>query len=184
MTAPPVFWYSQTNKSDCDAAPRTITEYNECFLDNSDTTDNENEVFGGEFLEKRKKETYSKKRKANDKTVNKSPGSSKLSRIETDKLQIPEEKTQDENKNVNLQDDTKQEILEEGSSKQFLDSLLSLQNSLLKPLHTPGYETGAQKGETSTPKRSQPRPWTNKLSTNWMNVFEVSILEIFLLEFL
>lgn len=167
MATPVVFQYSETNKSDCDAASRTIAEYDDHFLDLSDMTDND--VFGGESLERRKKETYSKKRKASDKTVN----SAKLSRLETEKLQISEGKIQeDKDPKVNYQDDTEQETFDESCSKHFLDNLLSLQDSFLKPSHTHGNETGAHKDETSTPSRSQPRPWTNKLSTDWKNVFE------------
>ncbi|XP_045109399.1 little elongation complex subunit 2-like isoform X2 [Portunus trituberculatus] len=172
MAAPAVFRYSETNINDYDATSRTVAEYDDPFLDLTDATDND--VFGSESLEKRKKETYSKKRKANNKTVNKSPVSAKLSRLETDKLPVPEGKIQEDgNPKVNSQDDTEQETFDESNSKHFLDSLLSLQNSLLKPSHTPaGNETEAQKDKTSKPNRSQPRPWTNKLTTNWMNAFE------------
>ncbi|MPC18983.1 Little elongation complex subunit 2 [Portunus trituberculatus] len=174
MAAPAVFRYSETNINDYDATSRTVAEYDDPFLDLTDATDND--VFGSESLEKRKKETYSKKRKANNKTVNKSPVSAKLSRLETDKLPVPEGKIQEDgNPKVNSQDDTEQETFDESNSKHFLDSLLSLQNSLLKPSHTPaGNETEAQKDKTSKPNRSQPRPWTNKLTTNWMNAFEGS----------
>ncbi|KAG0726264.1 Little elongation complex subunit 2 [Chionoecetes opilio] len=58
------------------------------------------------------------------------------------------------------------------NSRDFLEDLLSMQGSLLKPLPTQGDEAEDQKDEASKSNKIPLRPWTNKLSTKWETLFE------------
>lgn len=60
------------------------------------------------------------------------------------------------------------------NSENFLESLLMMQDSLLKPLQTQNETTEMNDGdETSAPNTSPKRPWTHHLHTDWKNFLEV-----------
>lgn len=65
-------------------------------------------------------------------------------------------------------------------SENFLENLLTIQDSLLKPAQTQRETTKVNVGDkTSASDKLPQRPWTQCLHTDWMNFFEVCNMNIY-----
>lgn len=222
MKTPVIFQCSKAGKGDTDGASRSITEYDDPFLDLSYMTDND--VFGDESLESKNIKSP-KKRKMKNKGINISPA--KATRSEMDVLNISKNSGQDGEEFLdssveevklidapqksgetdegthrtgapgsvgdflnskkgsvekmtldkapvkNTQSNTNQED-PDITSENFLENLLTMQNSLLKPLQTQSETIKANDGDKPSASDKLPqRPWTPSLHTDWKNFFEV-----------
>ncbi|XP_050726125.1 little elongation complex subunit 2-like isoform X2 [Eriocheir sinensis] len=75
----------------------------------------------------------------------------------------------------NIQNDTNQKD-SNVNSENFLDNLLTMQDSMLKPLQTQSETTRGNDGAiTSASDRHPQKPWTHTLHTNWKKVFQPHI---------
>lgn len=81
----------------------------------------------------------------------------------------------------NIQSDTNEKD-SNVNSENLLDNLLTMQDSMLKPLQTQSETArGIDDAITSASNRRPQKPWTHTLHTNWKKVFQVSEINIFFL---
>lgn len=160
-------------KTDKNASPAKATKLDKDELNDSMKTDQGSEEFLDSSIEEEKLNHIPPKTEeaveADHKPDAPAPGDELCDSKKCSAESLPLDSTPEKD----TQNNTNQESTTVNSDN-FLDNLLTMQDSMLKPLQSQIETTKVDDGDkASAAERPPKRPWTHRLHTDWGNAFEV-----------